>query len=62
MLTTLLLSCYLIGFVDLIFSDPQRIPAIMQAFNDNNVSFVVRGGLQVLVMLADPNAGTALYI
>uniref|UniRef100_A0A4W6DH74 VPS10 domain-containing receptor SorCS2 n=1 Tax=Lates calcarifer TaxID=8187 RepID=A0A4W6DH74_LATCA len=33
-----------------------RIPAIMQAFNDNNVSFVVRGGLQVLVMLADPNA------
>ncbi|KAM7377629.1 hypothetical protein PAMA_014099 [Pampus argenteus] len=35
----------------------KRIPAIMQAFNDNNVSFVVRGGLQVLVMLADPNAG-----
>lgn len=35
----------------------QRIPAIIQAFNDNNVSFVVRGGLQVLVMLADPNAG-----
>lgn len=30
----------------------------MQTFNDNNVSFVVRGGLQVLVMLADPNAGT----
>ncbi|AWP00583.1 putative VPS10 domain-containing receptor SorCS2, partial [Scophthalmus maximus] len=35
----------------------KRIPGIMQAFNDNNVSFVVRGGLQVLVMLADPNAG-----
>lgn len=41
-----------------IFCNPQRIPAIVQAFNDNNVSFVVRGGLQVLVMLADPNAGT----
>ncbi|XP_078137962.1 VPS10 domain-containing receptor SorCS2 [Centroberyx gerrardi] len=35
----------------------KRIPAIMQAFNDNNVSFVVRGGLQVLVTLTDPNAG-----
>lgn len=35
----------------------QRIPAIKQAFNDNNVSFIVRGGLQVLVKLADPNAG-----
>ncbi|KAJ0055861.1 hypothetical protein NL108_013982, partial [Boleophthalmus pectinirostris] len=35
----------------------KRIPAIIQAFNDNNVSFVVRGGQQVLVMLADPNAG-----
>uniref|UniRef100_A0A3B4Y401 VPS10 domain-containing receptor SorCS2 n=1 Tax=Seriola lalandi dorsalis TaxID=1841481 RepID=A0A3B4Y401_SERLL len=32
----------------------KHIQAIMQAFNDNNVSFVVRG-LQVLVMLADPN-------
>ncbi|XP_029310365.1 VPS10 domain-containing receptor SorCS2 isoform X5 [Cottoperca gobio] len=38
----------------------KRIPAIMQAFNSNNVSFVVRGGLQVLVMLADPNAGLGL--
>ncbi|XP_047186475.1 VPS10 domain-containing receptor SorCS2 isoform X4 [Scophthalmus maximus] len=38
----------------------KRIPGIMQAFNDNNVSFVVRGGLQVLVMLADPNAGLGL--
>lgn len=36
----------------------QRVPAIVAAFNDNNVSFVVRGGLQVLVLLADPNAGT----
>uniref|UniRef100_A0A8C7HIB4 VPS10 domain-containing receptor SorCS2 n=1 Tax=Oncorhynchus kisutch TaxID=8019 RepID=A0A8C7HIB4_ONCKI len=35
----------------------KRIPAIKQAFNDNNVSFIVRGGLQVLVTLADPNAG-----
>uniref|UniRef100_A0A8C5G5X0 VPS10 domain-containing receptor SorCS2 n=1 Tax=Gouania willdenowi TaxID=441366 RepID=A0A8C5G5X0_GOUWI len=35
----------------------KRISAIVQALNDNNVSFVVRGGLQVLVMLADPNAG-----
>ncbi|CAI5672241.1 VPS10 domain-containing receptor SorCS2 isoform X1 [Oreochromis niloticus] len=34
----------------------KRIPAIIQVFNDNNVSFVIRGGLQVLVMLADPNA------
>lgn len=49
-------------FLILIFSYVQRIPAIMQAFNDNNVSFVVRGGLQVLVMLADPNAGTAYQI
>ncbi|XP_077961906.1 VPS10 domain-containing receptor SorCS2 isoform X7 [Gasterosteus aculeatus] len=38
------------------FTD-KRIPAIIQAFNGNNVSFVVRGGLRVLVMLADPNAG-----
>ncbi|XP_064878021.1 VPS10 domain-containing receptor SorCS2-like isoform X2 [Oncorhynchus nerka] len=36
----------------------KRIPAIKQAFNDNNVSFIVRGGLQVLVTLADPNAGS----
>ncbi|XP_034757086.1 VPS10 domain-containing receptor SorCS2 isoform X5 [Etheostoma cragini] len=35
----------------------KRIPAIIQALNSNNVSFVVRGGLQVLVMLADPDAG-----
>ncbi|KAM8882352.1 VPS10 domain-containing receptor SorCS2 isoform 10-T10 [Synchiropus picturatus] len=38
----------------------KRIPAIIQAFNDHNVSFVVRGGQQVLVMLADPNAGLGL--
>ncbi|CAB1351838.1 unnamed protein product [Coregonus sp. 'balchen'] len=36
----------------------KRIPAIKQAFNENNVSFIVRGGLQVLVTLADPNAGS----
>ncbi|XP_031648078.1 VPS10 domain-containing receptor SorCS2 isoform X3 [Oncorhynchus kisutch] len=35
----------------------KRIPAIKQAFSENNVSFIVRGGLQVLVTLADPNAG-----
>ncbi|XP_030194573.1 VPS10 domain-containing receptor SorCS2 isoform X4 [Gadus morhua] len=35
----------------------KRIPAIIQAFSDHNVSFVVRGGVKVLVMLADPNAG-----
>lgn len=35
----------------------QRILAIMQTFTDHNISFVVRGGLQVHVMLADPNAG-----
>ncbi|XP_056299188.1 VPS10 domain-containing receptor SorCS2 isoform X2 [Pseudoliparis swirei] len=35
----------------------KRIPAIIQFFNGNNVSFVMRGGLQVLVKLADPNAG-----
>uniref|UniRef100_A0A8C5E899 VPS10 domain-containing receptor SorCS2 n=1 Tax=Gouania willdenowi TaxID=441366 RepID=A0A8C5E899_GOUWI len=39
-----------------------RISAIVQALNDNNVSFVVRGGLQVLVMLADPNAGMAVIL
>ncbi|XP_061769803.1 VPS10 domain-containing receptor SorCS2 isoform X4 [Nerophis ophidion] len=38
-------------------SQDKRVPAIMQAFRDNNVSFVVRGGLQVLVLPADPNAG-----
>ncbi|XP_010886317.2 VPS10 domain-containing receptor SorCS2 isoform X4 [Esox lucius] len=36
----------------------KRIPAIKQAFNENNVSFIVRGGVQVLVTLADPNAGS----
>ncbi|KAA8578975.1 hypothetical protein FQN60_007014, partial [Etheostoma spectabile] len=35
----------------------KRIPAIIQALNSNNVSFKVRGGIQVLVMLADPDAG-----
>ncbi|XP_029382214.1 VPS10 domain-containing receptor SorCS2 isoform X3 [Echeneis naucrates] len=34
----------------------KHIQSIMQAFNDNNVTFMVRG-LQVLVMLADPNGG-----
>nr|XP_057924142.1 VPS10 domain-containing receptor SorCS2 isoform X1 [Doryrhamphus excisus] len=39
-----------------VFQD-KRIPAIMQAFKDNNVSFMVRGGLQVLVQPGDPDAG-----
>uniref|UniRef100_A0A3B3WJ67 VPS10 domain-containing receptor SorCS2 n=1 Tax=Poecilia mexicana TaxID=48701 RepID=A0A3B3WJ67_9TELE len=34
----------------------KRIPAVVQAVSDKNVSFMVRGGLRVLVMLADPNA------
>lgn len=46
-----------VNFFCLTLPHPQHIQAIMQAFNDNNVSFVVRG-LQVLVMLADPNGGT----
>ncbi|XP_066576172.1 VPS10 domain-containing receptor SorCS2 isoform X2 [Amia ocellicauda] len=36
----------------------KRIPTIKQAFNENNVSFIVRGGLAVLVNLADPDAGS----
>lgn len=36
----------------------KRIATIKQALNENNVSFVVRGGLQVLVSLADPDAGS----
>lgn len=35
----------------------QHVPAVLQAFRDKNVSFLVRGGLQVLVMLADTNSG-----
>ncbi|KAG9345536.1 hypothetical protein JZ751_008680 [Albula glossodonta] len=35
----------------------KRVPAIKQAFNENNVSFIVRGGLVVLVTLADPDSG-----
>ncbi|XP_062373198.1 VPS10 domain-containing receptor SorCS2 [Sardina pilchardus] len=37
----------------------KRISSIKQALNENNVSFIVRGGLQVLVSLADPNAGVS---
>ncbi|KAJ8390273.1 hypothetical protein AAFF_G00108420 [Aldrovandia affinis] len=36
----------------------KRVPAIKQAFNENNVSFIVRGGLVVLVTLADPDSGS----
>ncbi|XP_061106779.1 VPS10 domain-containing receptor SorCS2 isoform X2 [Conger conger] len=35
----------------------KRVPAIKQAFTENNVSFIVRGGLLVLVTLADPDSG-----
>uniref|UniRef100_A0AAY4A6L3 VPS10 domain-containing receptor SorCS2 n=1 Tax=Denticeps clupeoides TaxID=299321 RepID=A0AAY4A6L3_9TELE len=35
----------------------KRIFSIRQALNENNISFIVRGGLQVLVSLADSNAG-----
>ncbi|XP_077598287.1 VPS10 domain-containing receptor SorCS2 isoform X3 [Stigmatopora nigra] len=35
----------------------KHISTITQAFKDNNVSFTVRGGLRVLVVLADPNSG-----
>ncbi|XP_028857477.1 VPS10 domain-containing receptor SorCS2 isoform X3 [Denticeps clupeoides] len=34
----------------------KRIFSIRQALNENNISFIVRGGLQVLVSLADSNA------
>uniref|UniRef100_A0A3B5L4U6 VPS10 domain-containing receptor SorCS2 n=1 Tax=Xiphophorus couchianus TaxID=32473 RepID=A0A3B5L4U6_9TELE len=34
----------------------KRIPAVVQAVSDKNISFMVRGTLRVLVMLADPNA------
>lgn len=44
--------------LNLTFCHLQHVPAIIQAFSDKNVSFMMRGGLQVLVMLADPNAGT----
>ncbi|XP_036407061.1 VPS10 domain-containing receptor SorCS2 isoform X1 [Megalops cyprinoides] len=36
----------------------KRVPAIKQAFNENNVSFIVRGGLVVLVTLADPDSAS----
>nr|XP_023681206.1 VPS10 domain-containing receptor SorCS2 isoform X2 [Paramormyrops kingsleyae] len=35
-----------------------KIPSIKQAFTENNVSFIVRGGLVVLVSLAEPHAGS----
>nr|XP_006629741.1 PREDICTED: VPS10 domain-containing receptor SorCS2 isoform X2 [Lepisosteus oculatus] len=36
----------------------KRIATIKQTFNENNVSFIVRGGLIVLVNLADPDPGS----
>lgn len=36
----------------------KRVSTIKQVLNENNVSFIVRGGLQVLVTLADTQAGS----
>ncbi|XP_051756967.1 VPS10 domain-containing receptor SorCS2 isoform X2 [Ctenopharyngodon idella] len=38
----------------------KRIPTIKQVLSENNVSFIVRGGLRVLVTLADSDAGSRL--
>ncbi|KAL7875464.1 hypothetical protein AOLI_G00104270 [Acnodon oligacanthus] len=35
----------------------KRVSAIKQALRESNVSFIVRGGLRVLVTLADPDSG-----
>uniref|UniRef100_A0AAY5E7I0 VPS10 domain-containing receptor SorCS2 n=1 Tax=Electrophorus electricus TaxID=8005 RepID=A0AAY5E7I0_ELEEL len=35
----------------------KHVSALKQALRENNVSFIVRGGLRVLVTLADPDAG-----
>uniref|UniRef100_A0AAR2JPT4 VPS10 domain-containing receptor SorCS2 n=1 Tax=Pygocentrus nattereri TaxID=42514 RepID=A0AAR2JPT4_PYGNA len=35
----------------------KRVSTIKQALRESNVSFIVRGGLRVLVTLADPDAG-----
>ncbi|XP_057201149.1 VPS10 domain-containing receptor SorCS2 isoform X4 [Triplophysa rosa] len=36
----------------------KRVPTIKQVLSENNVSFIIRGGLRVLVTLADSNAGS----
>ncbi|MFT7797421.1 VPS10 domain-containing receptor SorCS2 [Arapaima gigas] len=36
----------------------KRISSIKQAFSENNITFIVRGGLAVQVSLADPDAGS----
>ncbi|XP_049598842.1 VPS10 domain-containing receptor SorCS2 isoform X4 [Syngnathus scovelli] len=38
-------------------SHHQRIATIQRAFKDHNVSFTLRGGLRVVVLLAEPSAG-----
>uniref|UniRef100_A0A3P9JGG2 VPS10 domain-containing receptor SorCS2 n=1 Tax=Oryzias latipes TaxID=8090 RepID=A0A3P9JGG2_ORYLA len=35
----------------------KHIPAVLQAFSSNNISFMIRGGQRVSAMLADPNSG-----
>ncbi|KAI2662529.1 VPS10 domain-containing receptor SorCS2 [Labeo rohita] len=38
----------------------KRVPTIKQVLSENNVSFIVRGGLRVLVTLADSDRGSHL--
>ncbi|KAI7814922.1 putative VPS10 domain-containing receptor SorCS2, partial [Triplophysa rosa] len=38
----------------------KRVPTIKQVLSENNVSFIIRGGLRVLVTLADSNAGSRM--
>ncbi|KTF80765.1 hypothetical protein cypCar_00004611 [Cyprinus carpio] len=38
----------------------KRVPTIKQVLSENNVSFIVRGGLRVLVTLADSDRGSRL--
>ncbi|XP_052457530.1 VPS10 domain-containing receptor SorCS2 isoform X1 [Carassius gibelio] len=38
----------------------KRVPSIKQILSENNVSFIVRGGLRVLVTLADSDRGSRL--
>uniref|UniRef100_A0A8C1GHX8 VPS10 domain-containing receptor SorCS2 n=1 Tax=Cyprinus carpio TaxID=7962 RepID=A0A8C1GHX8_CYPCA len=38
----------------------KRVPTIKQVLSENNVSFIVRGGLRVLVTLADSDRGDSL--
>lgn len=38
----------------------KRVPTIKQVLSENNVSFIIRGGLRVLVTLADSDAGSRM--